>query len=315
MSDYYNVLGVEKNASEDEIKKAYKKLALKYHPDRNKEPGAEEKFKQLAEAYEILGDPEKRKQYDRFGTTGENPFSGGGGGFQQHHMNSEEAQNIFRMFFSGSRNPFGGNDSDDDEGVQFGMGGRQGIFMGGIPPGMMGGFGGMHSGMGGMDDILRQHMNAQNMHAQNMRQRKREPEQREQEIECELEELYTGGIRYVSINGNTHELKIRPGLENGKKFSKFGNVMFVVKEKQNDRFRREGSNLILKEKISLTYGEAKNGFKKTITLLDQEKYVLSLNGIPKSSYVHVIKGKGMPIDEKKQIVGYGDLLVEFDVQF
>ena len=78
--DYYEVLGVDKNASQDEIKKAYRKLAIKYHPDRN--PGdeeAESKFKEAAEAYEVLHDENKRAQYDQFGFDG--PQGGGFGGF------------------------------------------------------------------------------------------------------------------------------------------------------------------------------------------------------------------------------------------
>lgn len=68
MADYYDLLGVAKSASEEEIKKAYRKLALKYHPDRNKDnPEAEEKFKEISEAYAVLSDAEKRQQYDRFG--------------------------------------------------------------------------------------------------------------------------------------------------------------------------------------------------------------------------------------------------------
>lgn len=90
--DYYEVLGVDKNASEDEIKKSYRKIAIKYHPDRN--PGdkeAEEKFKEAAEAYDVLHDPQKRQQYDQFGFNG--PGAGGfGGGF------SGNMDDIFSMF-------------------------------------------------------------------------------------------------------------------------------------------------------------------------------------------------------------------------
>jgi molecular chaperone DnaJ len=79
--DYYKVLGVDRKASPEDIKKAYRKLARQYHPDTNKEPGAEDRFKQISEAYDILSDPEKRKRYDRGGSVfpGGGPFGGGGG--------------------------------------------------------------------------------------------------------------------------------------------------------------------------------------------------------------------------------------------
>ncbi|HET7115778.1 MAG TPA: DnaJ domain-containing protein, partial [Hanamia sp.] len=93
--DYYEILGVNKNSTADEIKKAYRKVAMQFHPDRN--PGdhtAEEKFKEAAEAYEILSDPDKRSQYDRFG---HNAFGAGrgGGGFSAQGMNMED---IFSQF-------------------------------------------------------------------------------------------------------------------------------------------------------------------------------------------------------------------------
>lgn len=71
--DYYDILGINKNASQDEIKSAYRKLAKKYHPDVNKEPGAEEKFKEISEAYGVLSDPKTKEQYDTFGTVGDMP--------------------------------------------------------------------------------------------------------------------------------------------------------------------------------------------------------------------------------------------------
>jgi len=80
--DYYKELGVDRKASQDDIKKAYRKLARRYHPDTNSDAGAEERFKRVSEAYDILGDPEKRKTYDRGGSVfgGANPFGGGGSG-------------------------------------------------------------------------------------------------------------------------------------------------------------------------------------------------------------------------------------------
>ena len=99
--DYYEVLGVAKTASEDEIKKAYRKIAIKYHPDRN--PGdkeAEEKFKEAAEAYDVLHDPQKRQQYDQFGFNG--PMGGGGfGGFGGASMNMDDIFSMFGDIFGG----------------------------------------------------------------------------------------------------------------------------------------------------------------------------------------------------------------------
>ena len=82
--DFYEILGVAKNASEEEIKKSYRKLAMKYHPDRNPDSKeSEEKFKEVKEAYEMLTNPEKREAYDRYGHAGVDPNMGGGDAGQQ----------------------------------------------------------------------------------------------------------------------------------------------------------------------------------------------------------------------------------------
>ena len=110
--DYYEVLGVHRTASEDELKKAYRKLALQYHPDRNPDdPVAEEKFKELSEAYAVLSEPDKRRAYDRFGHSGLRGTPG-------HDFRSMNVEDIFSMF--------------DDI---FGGGGRARRQRGGVPRG------------------------------------------------------------------------------------------------------------------------------------------------------------------------------------
>jgi len=105
--DFYEILGVSKSSTQDEIKKAYRKVAMQYHPDRN--PGdksAEDKFKQAAEAYEILSDSDKRAQYDRFGHQAFSPGRGGGGGYSGGGMNMDDIFSQFGDIF-GDDSPFG----------------------------------------------------------------------------------------------------------------------------------------------------------------------------------------------------------------
>lgn len=110
--DYYEILGIEKNATKEAIKQAYRKKALEYHPDRNKAADAEKKFKEVNEAYEILSDDKKRQMYDQFGHAAFDPRSGGFGGFGQ--ANRGQAGGPFTYSYSTSGfNPFGGNGNFD----------------------------------------------------------------------------------------------------------------------------------------------------------------------------------------------------------
>lgn len=104
--DYYGILGLDKNASDEDIKKAHIKLAKKYHPDINHEPGAQEKFKEIQEAYDVLSDPQKRANYDKYGTADPNEGFGGAGGFGGFSGFGDFTSgfsDIFSSFFGGGR--------------------------------------------------------------------------------------------------------------------------------------------------------------------------------------------------------------------
>lgn len=118
-TEFYDRLGVSKDASQDEIKKAYRKMSKKYHPDINKEPGAAEKYKEVQEAYETLGDEQKRAAYDQYGAAGANGgFGGGTGGFDGFNGGAGFGgfEDIFSSFFGGggaTRNPNAPRQGDD----------------------------------------------------------------------------------------------------------------------------------------------------------------------------------------------------------
>lgn len=106
--DYYEILGVSKDASEEEIKRSFRKLAKQYHPDVNKEPGAEAKFKELGEAYAILSDPNKRRQYDQFGSAAFEQGGPGFGGFDGFDIHNIDLDSILQEVFGSGFGGFGG---------------------------------------------------------------------------------------------------------------------------------------------------------------------------------------------------------------
>ncbi|CAF3687427.1 unnamed protein product [Rotaria sp. Silwood1] len=251
--DFYKILGLSKGASDEDIKKAYRKLALKYHPDKNKEPGAEEKFKEVAEAYEVLSDPKKKEIFDKYGEEGLKAGGGGGGagpGGQQFFYSNVDPHQTFRMFFGGA-DPFAmffGGDDDD------GSSGGFSAF-----PAM----GGFNFGSHGAPRM------------QTSRKKTQDPPI-EHELFVSLEEIATGATKKMKIsrkvlNPDTHTTRIedkvltidiKPGWKQGTKitFPREGDqsptsipadIIFIIKDKPHPTFRRDGSDIIYTAKINL----------------------------------------------------------------
>ena len=244
--DYYKLLGVDKGASAAELKKAFRKLAKKYHPDVNKEDkDAETRFKEINEAYAVLSDPEKRKQYDTFGAEG----------FEQRYSQED----IFRDFDFSSvfSDVFGGAGMGDDLFSRI-FGARRGRRSAGRGPKVHfsqgpGGFGGFDfGGLGQQPGNVP--TKGQDFEAQ---------------IDLTLQEAYTGGSRRVSLrseNGSTIEVevKIPPGVRDGKKLrlagkgapspagGPAGDLYLKVRILPDDRFTIDGHDLISETPVKLT---------------------------------------------------------------
>ncbi|KAK2963480.1 putative Chaperone protein DnaJ [Blattamonas nauphoetae] len=319
--DYYQVLGVSRDADQEAIKKAYKKLALKWHPDRNRDnkEKATEEFKKIGEAYDVLSDPEKRKVYDRFGEDGLK----GQGGIPSDFMNGGAGgPQVFTFTSSGM--PDGMHFSFRDPFEMFSQ-----VF------GSRDGFSDIGGDMGGFSSFFggpRQSSRRGNPN--------RSPAQPTQDppvyhdLNLSLDDLYTGCTKKMKIErtvlhdgrpqkeSNLLQIEIKPGYKEGTKmtFERSGDenpnsipadVVFVVKQKPHPYFTRQGNDLHYTMEISLQ--QALCGLDTNISLLAGRTYHLKVNTVIQNDTTHTIPGQGMPIS--KHPGTFGNLVVHFKVKF
>ncbi|KAF8409190.1 hypothetical protein HHK36_005264 [Tetracentron sinense] len=321
--DYYNILQVDKNAKDDDLKKAYRKLAMKWHPDKNpnNKEAAEAKFKQISEAYEVLSDPQKRAVYDQYGEEGlkgqvpppeasgpsGDSFFQTGNGPTVFRFNPRNADDIFSEFF-GSSSPFGG--------MRNGGGGMRGGSR--FPNGMFGDdiFGSIGE-RGSVNQIVRKAAPIEKL------------------LPCSLEDLYKGTTKKMKISreiadasGKTMSVEeiltvdIKRGWKKGTKitFSEKGNeqpnvipadLVFIIDEKPHSVFTRDENDLVLTQKISLA--EALTGYTVNLTTLDGRNLTIHINNVIHPTYEEVVPREGMPIP--KDPSRRGNLRIKFNIKF
>lgn len=282
--DYYQILGVDKKATQDEIKKAYRKLALQYHPDKNKDnKAAEEKFKLISEANGVLSDPEKRKKYDELGENwqqfehaqqqGGNPF-GGRAGNQQY-------------YYEGDINDLFGNAGEST--------GYSDFFEQ---------FFGRGAG-GGKGQRRTSHVKGNDY---------------ETEMEITLEEAYRGTSRVIQLENEKLRISIKPGAYDGQLLrikgkggkgstpEHHGDLFVRVRQKPHHLFTRRGDDLHNTHSIDL-YTAVLGGETVVPTLMGKVKVQIAAG--TQSGKTIRIKGKGMPLSNKPD--SHGDLYVQLKV--
>ncbi|XP_065851963.1 uncharacterized protein [Euphorbia lathyris] len=317
--DYYKVLQVDRSAKDDDLKKAYRKLAMKWHPDKNpkNKKDAEAKFKQISEAYDVLSDPQKRAIYDQYGEEGlkgQVPPPGAGGfgndgGSTTFRFNPRSADDIFSEIF-GFSSPFGGMND---------MGSTR-ASTSGFPRGVFG------------DDIFSSFRHA----AGESSNISRKGAAIERTLPCSLEDLYKGTTKKMKISRDVTDhttgrpttveeiltIEIKPGWKKGTKitFPEKGNeqrgiipsdLVFIIDEKPHSVFKRDGNDLTATQKISLV--EALTGYTAQLTTLDGRNLTIPVNNIISPTYEEVVKGEGMPIP--KEPSKRGNLRIKFNIKF
>lgn len=334
--DYYKSLGIGRNAIEDEIKKAYKKLALKYHPDKNKSPEAEEKFKEIAEAYEVLSDKKKRDVYDQYGEDGLKSGLDGGKGSGGHYFNYTfhgDPKATFQQFF-GTDNPFDTFFNVGGMGVG-GHGGPATMFFGDDDMDVDNDPFASHFGIRGSNPFRSQSFTAGSPNINRAKSKVQDPPV-EHDLYVSLEDIAKGCTKKMKISrkilnpdGRTTRreekvltIVVKPGWKAGTKitFQKEGDqgpnsipadIAFIIRDKPHQLFKREGSDIRYTVKVTLK--EALCGTKVEVPTLHGEKRVLKVKEIIKPNFIHKIQGQGLPLP--KDATRKGDLIIGFDIKF
>jgi curved DNA-binding protein len=282
--DYYEILGVDRKSDSDEIKRAYRKLAMKYHPDHNPDDKqSEEKFKEINEAYQVLSDSEKRAHYDRLGSAYSSwEQRGAPGGFNWGEWTRGAPGGMHVEFEGDLGDLFGGGFSDFFSQIfgGFGMGsmGRQGA------------------------------------------PRRQVPQKYETEMVISLHEAYNGSTRQVKINDRRFDVKIPKGARSGTKLRLKGagpqgpggqvsDIYLVVKVSPDPRFDRKGDRLYTD--ISIDLYTAVLGGEITIPTLSGD-VVLQIPPGTQPDQRFRLKGRGMP--NLKQKSKHGDLFANIEVE-
>lgn len=296
--DYYSILNLTRSASDAAIKKNYRKLALKFHPEKNPDDQqAADKFMQVAEAYDVLADPRKRAVYDQFGEEGlKNGVPSGSidtGAWTKGYVFHGNPLNTFRDFFGGD-NPFQEFYDRVDGDLSMGFGGLNG------------------------------------------RGAKKQDPPIERDLHLSLEEVYHGCTKKMKISrrvmnedGHTSSIRdkiltitVKKGWKPGTRitFPKEGDqgpnnipadIVFIVKDKSHARFRRECLNLIHTANVPL--GRALTGTVVDIHTLDERILHIPINDIVRPGYKKIVPGEGMPLSTDPS--QKGDLIIEFNIEF